>query len=169
MFNSIALGFIILPLNWHIDIFGQPYNSWRIYLLICAIPSLIGLITSIILPNSPKYLIETGKSEAAWKLLRRMYSMNTKQPPETFPVSQIILTQTNSYNLLLKFLIKPIPNNNKPKLSSRKFERQNCVRYELEKGTIVLFLCYGLVKLSITGSYTDDFTLDISCQDHGYE
>ncbi|KMQ93186.1 synaptic vesicle glycoprotein 2b, partial [Lasius niger] len=80
-----ALGFTILPLNWHIDIFGQDYNSWRIYLLICSIPPVVGLVTATMLPESPKYLMAIGRSDAALKLLRRMYCMNTRQPSETFP------------------------------------------------------------------------------------
>jgi len=41
------------------------------------------------LPESPKYLLEIDKSDAALKLLRRMYRMNTRQSADTFPVSQI--------------------------------------------------------------------------------
>jgi VNT family MFS transporter (synaptic vesicle glycoprotein 2) len=86
VFVPAALGFTILPLDWHIDIFGRDYDSWRIYLLICSIPSVVGLITATMLPNSPKYLMAIGKPDAALKLLRRIYCVNTRQPPETFPV-----------------------------------------------------------------------------------
>ncbi|KAH0948766.1 hypothetical protein HN011_004633 [Eciton burchellii] len=88
-----ALGFTILPLDWHIDIFGRDYDSWRIYLLICSIPSVVGLITATMLPNSPKYLMAIGKPDAALKLLRRIYCVNTRQPPETFPIKALLVRQ----------------------------------------------------------------------------
>lgn len=88
-----GLGFMILPLNWHIDIFGQDYSSWRIYLLICSIPPVVGLVTAIMLPESPKYLMAIGRSDAAMKLFRRMYCMNTRQPSETFPIKALLVRQ----------------------------------------------------------------------------
>ncbi|XP_014482770.1 PREDICTED: synaptic vesicle glycoprotein 2A-like isoform X2 [Dinoponera quadriceps] len=88
-----VLGFTILPLDWHIDIFGRGYNSWRIYLLICSIPPVIGLMTSAMLPDSPKYLMSIGRSDVALRLLRRMYHMNTGQPLEAFPIKTLLIPQ----------------------------------------------------------------------------
>lgn len=88
-----ALGVIILPLDWNIDIFGQDYNSWRIYLLICSIPPVVGFVTATMLPESPKYLMAIGRSNAALKLLKRMYCMNTRQPSETFPIKALLVQQ----------------------------------------------------------------------------
>ncbi|XP_011636451.1 synaptic vesicle glycoprotein 2B-like isoform X2 [Pogonomyrmex barbatus] len=88
-----ALGFSILPMDWHVDILGQDYNSWRIYLLICSIPPVVGLVTATMLPESPKYLMAIGRSDAALKLLRRMYCMNTRQPPDTFPIKALLVRQ----------------------------------------------------------------------------
>ncbi|XP_018365227.1 PREDICTED: uncharacterized protein LOC108762649 isoform X2 [Trachymyrmex cornetzi] len=86
-------GFAILPLDWHIDILGQDYDAWRIYLLICSIPPVVGLVTATMLPESPKYLMATGRSDAALKLLRRMYCMNTRQPADTFPIKALFVRQ----------------------------------------------------------------------------
>ncbi|XP_036143143.1 synaptic vesicle glycoprotein 2B isoform X2 [Monomorium pharaonis] len=88
-----ALGMIILPLDWHIEILKQDYNSWRIYLLICSIPSVVGLLTAFMLPESPKYLMAIGRSDAALKLLKRIYCMNTRQPADTFPIKALFVQQ----------------------------------------------------------------------------
>ncbi|XP_018051675.1 PREDICTED: uncharacterized protein LOC108689428 [Atta colombica] len=88
-----AIAFAILPLDWHIDILGQDYDAWRIYLLICSILPVIGLVTATMLPESPKYLMATGRSDAALKLLRRMYCMNTRQPADTFPIKALFVRQ----------------------------------------------------------------------------
>ncbi|KAL2719010.1 synaptic vesicle glycoprotein 2B-like [Vespula squamosa] len=82
-----ALGFTILPLDWEIDVFGKSYNSWRIYLLLCSIPPVLGLVTASMLPESPKHLMEIGRQDVALKLFRRMYSMNTRKPTDTFPTA----------------------------------------------------------------------------------
>lgn len=121
---------MILPADWHIDIFGQDYNSWRIYLLICSIPSVVGLVMAIMLPESPKYLMAIGRPDAALKLLKRMYCMNTRQPANTFPVSQItrktIYFYISYFFLMLlilfrshySFLLTLSPNTLKPNLKS---------------------------------------------------
>ncbi|XP_011056385.1 PREDICTED: synaptic vesicle glycoprotein 2B-like isoform X3 [Acromyrmex echinatior] len=88
-----VIAFAILPLDWHIDILGQDYDAWRIYLLICSIPPVVGLVTATMLPESPKYLMATGRSDAALKLLRRMYCMNTHQPADTFPIKALFVRQ----------------------------------------------------------------------------
>ncbi|KAF7390063.1 hypothetical protein HZH68_011920 [Vespula germanica] len=79
-----ALGFTILPLDWEVDVFGKSYNSWRIYLLLCSIPPVLGLVTASMLPESPKHLMEIGRQDDALKLFRRMYTMNTRKPADTF-------------------------------------------------------------------------------------
>ncbi|KYN00411.1 Synaptic vesicle glycoprotein 2B [Cyphomyrmex costatus] len=88
-----AIGMTVLPLDWHIDIFGKDYDTWRIYILICSIPPVVGLVTATMLPESPKYLMATGRSDAALKLLRRMYCMNTRQPADTFPIKALFVQQ----------------------------------------------------------------------------
>ncbi|EFN66476.1 Synaptic vesicle glycoprotein 2B [Camponotus floridanus] len=88
-----ALGIIILPLDLNINIFGLNYNSWRIYLLICSIPPVVGFVTATMLPESPKYLMAIGRSDTALKLLRRMYYMNMRQPLETFPIKALLVRQ----------------------------------------------------------------------------
>lgn len=88
-----ALAFTTLPFDWHINILGQDYDFWRIYLLICSIPPVLGLVTATMLPESPKYLMAIGRSDAALKLLRRMYCMNTRQPADTFPIKALFVRQ----------------------------------------------------------------------------
>ncbi|XP_020286904.1 synaptic vesicle glycoprotein 2C-like [Pseudomyrmex gracilis] len=88
-----ALAIIILPLDLHINILGRDFVAWRIYLLICSIPSVVGLVTAAMLPESPKYLMAIGRSDAALKLFKRMYCMNTRQSSETFPIKALLVRQ----------------------------------------------------------------------------
>nr|KAF7413037.1 hypothetical protein H0235_012888 [Vespula pensylvanica] len=86
-----ALGFTILPLDWEVDVFGKSYNSWRIYLLLCSIPPVLGLVTASMLPESPKHLMEIGRQDDALKLFRRMYTMNTRKPADTFSIKALVV------------------------------------------------------------------------------
>ncbi|XP_047361449.1 synaptic vesicle glycoprotein 2B-like isoform X1 [Vespa velutina] len=89
-----ALGFTILPLEWVVDVFGKSYNSWRIYLLLCSIPPVLGLVTASMLPESPKHLMEIGRQDEALKLFRRMYTMNTRKPADTFSIKALVVQKT---------------------------------------------------------------------------
>lgn len=81
-----VIAFIVSPLSLTVNIFNRPYTSWRIYLLICSIVPVLGLVTASTLPQSPKYLMKIGKPDEALKLLRRMYAVNKNKPAHTFPV-----------------------------------------------------------------------------------
>lgn len=85
-----VIGFAILPLPWAVDIFGKRYSPWRIYLLICSIVPVLGLVTASLLPQSPKRLMDLGRTEQALDLLRRMYSINTGNSADTFPIKGLL-------------------------------------------------------------------------------
>ncbi|XP_066993183.1 synaptic vesicle glycoprotein 2B isoform X2 [Anabrus simplex] len=67
------------------------YNSWRIFLLICAIPSLAVAVLLIFLPESPKFLLSRGKHEEALNIFRQIYHSNTGKPIETYEVKELII------------------------------------------------------------------------------
>lgn len=103
-----ALGFIILPLHMNVDVFGKSYNSWRIYLLICSIPSILGIVTASMLPESPKYLMQIGRNDLALRLFRRMYCMNTRRPADTFPIKALLVQKAQLPRLALKATLEKI-------------------------------------------------------------
>lgn len=86
-----ALGFSIVPLPLDIDIFYRRYTAWRIYLLICSMVPLVGILTACALPYTPKQLLETGRHEEALNLLRRMYALNCRKPADSFPIRRLRL------------------------------------------------------------------------------
>ncbi|XP_034194459.1 synaptic vesicle glycoprotein 2B isoform X1 [Osmia lignaria lignaria] len=90
-----ALGFTILPLPLSVDVFYRRYTSWRIYLLICSIVPVLGLVTATALPQTPKYLMDLGKPEEAMKLLRRMYCINKWKPANTFPIKTLLVWENS--------------------------------------------------------------------------
>jgi len=63
------------------------YNSWRIFLLVCSVPSFVVAILLIFLPESPKFLLSQGDHEGALNIFRRIYHINTGREHDLYPVS----------------------------------------------------------------------------------
>ncbi|XP_050579268.1 synaptic vesicle glycoprotein 2A-like [Bombus affinis] len=86
-----VLAFLITPLPLTINVFNQRYTAWRIYLLVCTIVPVLGLVTASMLPQSPKFLVENGKLDEALRLLKKMYSINRRKPADTFPIKTLLV------------------------------------------------------------------------------
>ncbi|XP_046606913.1 synaptic vesicle glycoprotein 2B-like isoform X1 [Neodiprion virginianus] len=86
-----GLAWIVIPQPWSFTLFNGTfvYNSWRIFILICSMPALLGFIILRFLPESPRFLMSQGRSEEAMEVFRRIYAMNTGKAPETFPVKAL--------------------------------------------------------------------------------
>ncbi|KAG8246318.1 hypothetical protein J6590_087126 [Homalodisca vitripennis] len=90
-FGIIALpviGTVILTRSWAVGFEGVfVFNSWRLFVLTCGIPSLIGVILIAGMPESPRFLLLQGKDEKTKKVLVRMFTTNTDEKPSRYPVS----------------------------------------------------------------------------------
>ncbi|KAJ8972609.1 hypothetical protein NQ314_000100 [Rhamnusium bicolor] len=94
----LALG--VLPINMNLKL-GEyfVFHSWNLYLLICSLPALISSIAFIFLPESPKFLMTVGRNEKALQVFRKVYSMNTGKPEDTFPIKELVEeTKINNEN-----------------------------------------------------------------------
>ncbi|RZC36126.1 synaptic vesicle glycoprotein 2C [Asbolus verrucosus] len=82
----------ILPLDLNTKAFSETveFHSWNLYLCICAFPALISSIAFIFMPESPKFLMTTGNNDKALAIFRKVYSFNTGNPPETFPIKVLV-------------------------------------------------------------------------------
>jgi len=64
------------------------YTSWRLFLLVSAVPSIIAGLAFTFFPESPKFLMSKGRTNEAIASFQRIYSINSRKPPETFPVCE---------------------------------------------------------------------------------
>lgn len=83
-----VIGFAILPRDWelgHKDTFV--YNSWRMFVLACGLPSLLAAILISRMPESPRFLLLQGHHDKTRRVLVHMFVTNTKLPPESYHVS----------------------------------------------------------------------------------
>ena len=65
---------------------GFLYNSWRLYLGVIGIPTLIVAAVLTRYPESPKFLLSRGKSEEALEILRDVYASNAGRHRNEYPV-----------------------------------------------------------------------------------
>nr|CAB3266720.1 synaptic vesicle glycoprotein 2C-like [Phallusia mammillata] len=86
---TAGLGYAILPSerNLHsISPFGQP---WRFFIIMCAVPSISSSLFFILMPESPKFLMQKGRNVEALNVLKRVFMMNHPNKA-VFPYSKIV-------------------------------------------------------------------------------
>ncbi|XP_069703386.1 synaptic vesicle glycoprotein 2B-like isoform X2 [Periplaneta americana] len=86
-----ALAWALIPQPWSWSFFGGyiTYNSWRMFIAVSALPSLLAGCGIWFFDESPKFLMSCGRREEALSVFRRVYSINTGNPPETYPVKSL--------------------------------------------------------------------------------
>uniref|UniRef100_A0A1B6EF96 Major facilitator superfamily (MFS) profile domain-containing protein n=1 Tax=Clastoptera arizonana TaxID=38151 RepID=A0A1B6EF96_9HEMI len=85
-----SLAWLIIPskIGYYSDSFV--YNSWRVFLMLCSIPSFIVAGLLYFLPESPKFLLAHGKEDEAMEVFRKIYKMNTGKSKTEYPVKELI-------------------------------------------------------------------------------
>lgn len=61
-------------------------HSWNIFMFLTTLPTFIAAVGYYFLPESPKFLMTTGRNKEAMEIFQKIYSMNTGKEPDTFPV-----------------------------------------------------------------------------------
>jgi MFS family permease len=85
---------------------GKQDNSWRVFVILCAIPSLISTILGLIyVPESPRWLLAQGRHDEAVSILRTAAICNGKNPDLLFPVGTQVIDEedegdSNCFDLL---------------------------------------------------------------------
>ncbi|PNF37878.1 hypothetical protein B7P43_G07402 [Cryptotermes secundus] len=87
-----ALAWLLIPQTWSWTLLGGyiTYNSWRVFLTMSAIPSFLTGCCICFFDESPKFLMSCGRRDEALRVFQRVYSINTGNPPETYPVKSLL-------------------------------------------------------------------------------
>jgi VNT family MFS transporter (synaptic vesicle glycoprotein 2) len=88
-----GLAWLIIPAEIGFETKYFVYNSWRIFLIVMALPSFVVAILLFFLPESPKFLLTRGKSEEAIAIFKHIYHVNTGNDAEDYPVKHLILEE----------------------------------------------------------------------------
>ncbi|KAL1139312.1 hypothetical protein AAG570_006298 [Ranatra chinensis] len=88
-----SLAWLIIPKRVIYSIPGIEINSWRLFLMICALPSFVVGVLLFLLPESPKFLLAHGKPQRALQIFRHIYSRNTGENEDTYPVKSLVFME----------------------------------------------------------------------------
>ncbi|KAL5242741.1 hypothetical protein ACI65C_010151 [Semiaphis heraclei] len=94
-FSSFA--FVLQPLVAYflipMDINFQFFNgyliieNWRLFLMTCSVMVFLAAFLVYSMDESPKFLMAVGRHKEALNVFRKIYSQNTGNPPESYPIS----------------------------------------------------------------------------------
>jgi len=78
---------------------GSSRDDWRIFVILCAIPCFISTILGVIfVPESPRWLLNKGKHDAALAILRKAAIRNGKNPSALFPPGTRLIDEEDEEN-----------------------------------------------------------------------
>ncbi|XP_037034621.1 synaptic vesicle glycoprotein 2B-like [Bradysia coprophila] len=82
---------IIINQDWtfYIETINLLFKPWRLFMIICAIPSVLTGCCMVFMPESPKFTFSQGNELETLKILQRIYSCNTGKPAETYNVTSL--------------------------------------------------------------------------------
>lgn len=95
---------VVINRDWEFNVpwIDVNYRPWRLFFIVCALPEMIAFVILIYLPESPKFLLDNGKPEEAYKVLQQMNRWNNGkhsrlEPMEIYKeVTPIDIEPTNS-------------------------------------------------------------------------
>ncbi|XP_063216929.1 synaptic vesicle glycoprotein 2B-like isoform X2 [Bacillus rossius redtenbacheri] len=90
-----GLAWVVIPQPWSVELPAFTFSSWRVFLLLCSAPSLVTAALFTLMPESPKFLLTQGRHDEALAILRRIYSLNTSKPSDTYPVQRLMLSESS--------------------------------------------------------------------------
>lgn len=102
MWASVIFGItcVMLPLiawicinqewQFYIPVIDVVYKPWRMYLVVCGIPSLICAISIFYMPESPKFILAQGKQKETIEILQWVYKFNNPRAKEPLMIASII-------------------------------------------------------------------------------
>ncbi|NXE24429.1 SV2C protein, partial [Ardeotis kori] len=89
-----AMAWAIIPhYGWSFSM-GSAYqfHSWRVFVIVCALPCVSSVVALTFMPESPRFLLEIGKHDEAWMILKQIHDTNMRargQPEKVFTVIRI--------------------------------------------------------------------------------
>ncbi|XP_077425814.1 synaptic vesicle glycoprotein 2C [Vanacampus margaritifer] len=84
---AAGLAWLVIPRTWINFSMGRlDFQSWRVFVVLCSIPSLTSaVIFRLLMPESPKFLMEAGREREAAHVFRQMFRLNMRGKVVTFP------------------------------------------------------------------------------------
>ncbi|XP_014273402.1 synaptic vesicle glycoprotein 2C [Halyomorpha halys] len=74
----------------------MPFKAWQLFTMCGGIPSLLIGLSCFFFYESPKFLVDKGRSERALSVCRNIFTINTGLPRQSFPVNKIYAKNSDS-------------------------------------------------------------------------
>ncbi|XP_078286089.1 synaptic vesicle glycoprotein 2C [Rhinoraja longicauda] len=90
---AAGLAWLVIPrTSLSFQLGSLAFQSWRIFVLLCSLPSLTSaLVYALGMPESPKYLMETGQEEEALRVFEWMFQWNWRGTAGSCPVRRLLI------------------------------------------------------------------------------
>lgn len=74
--------------SFQISFIDLTYKPWRLFFIVCGLPSLLSAVALLYLPESPKFVLGQGNKVAAYEVLKKMNRWNNgkNEPLEEFEI-----------------------------------------------------------------------------------
>ncbi|XP_076438988.1 synaptic vesicle glycoprotein 2B-like [Babylonia areolata] len=70
------------------------YDSWRIFVALCTLPSLTSAAIFVLMPESPKFLLKMGRDDQAISVLKKVHRSNKSR--SHFEISRLVIASDKS-------------------------------------------------------------------------
>nr|XP_046249826.1 synaptic vesicle glycoprotein 2B isoform X2 [Scatophagus argus] len=84
---AAGLAWLVIPTTWaHFSVGSLDFQSWRLFVVLCSVPSLTSaLLFKLLMPESPKFLMEASREREAIQVFRVMFELNMWGKGKDFP------------------------------------------------------------------------------------
>lgn len=72
-----SVGWLIIPADWEMLLFGMVYRPWRLFILASSCINLFAFFGLCVMPESPKFMLAMGKKQEAIDIIKSIYQVNT--------------------------------------------------------------------------------------------
>ncbi|XP_067838258.1 synaptic vesicle glycoprotein 2Ca isoform X4 [Heptranchias perlo] len=155
-----AMAWAIIPhYGWSFSM-GSAYqfHSWRVFVVVCALPCVSSVVALTFMPESPRFLLEVGKHDEAWMILKQIHDTNMRargQPEKVFTVNRIktpklidelIEIQTDTGTWYMRWFVRI-----KTVFSQIWMTFMRCFNYPVKKNTIMLVIVWVTLSFGYYG------------------
>lgn len=83
------MAYFLIPMDINFQLFNGYLiiDNWRVFLITCSVMVFLAAFLVYTMDESPKFLMAVGRHKEALNVFRKIYSQNTGNPPESYPVS----------------------------------------------------------------------------------
>ncbi|XP_015373502.1 PREDICTED: synaptic vesicle glycoprotein 2B-like [Diuraphis noxia] len=83
------VAYFLIPMDINFQFFNGSLiiDNWRVFLMTCSVMVFLAAFLVYSMDESPKFLMAVGRHKEALNVFRKIYSQNTGNPPELYPIS----------------------------------------------------------------------------------